>query len=141
PNDPDELCDGRNWQENLDSVIQTISNTEYILMGTKCPICQEPFKNGQRLKKYRCGHVVCIECFNHTTNQGWTRCTVCRKSGTTRMVSAIIEQDLDVDLSVFVQPESSVAAAAAAATESSSSDFLPRHVINKMLIKRHQENR
>ncbi|MFM7987375.1 MAG: hypothetical protein ACKPKO_49485, partial [Candidatus Fonsibacter sp.] len=68
---------------------------------------------------------------------GWHRCTLCRNSSTAR--TAIIDPDSDVDLSVFIQPQNSTAAAAAAATESSSSDLIPRHVVIKMMIKRHQE--
>ncbi|MFM7979869.1 MAG: RING finger domain-containing protein, partial [Candidatus Fonsibacter sp.] len=65
------VWDGRNWQDMLDCDVKTIDDTEHRLMGTKCPICQEPFKSGQKLKKYRCGHAVCIECFKQSKDEGW----------------------------------------------------------------------
>ena len=39
------LWDGRNWQDKLDSDIQSITDTEPRLLGTKSPICQDDFKN------------------------------------------------------------------------------------------------
>ena len=59
-NEPIEvLWDGRNWQEMPDEGGFTISNSEPRLLGTKCPICQEDYKTGQIVKKYRLGHAVC----------------------------------------------------------------------------------
>ncbi|MFM7985291.1 MAG: RING finger domain-containing protein [Candidatus Fonsibacter sp.] len=79
----------------LDSDIQTISNIEPKLLGTKCPICQEDFNHGQQVAKYRCGHAVCDDCFKNIAIQGWTRCTLCRKSGIARTTRAITDPDVD----------------------------------------------
>ncbi|MFM7980627.1 MAG: RING finger domain-containing protein, partial [Candidatus Fonsibacter sp.] len=124
----------------LDSDVQTIANTEHRLMGTKCPICQEPFKSGQKLKKYRCGHAVCIECFKQSKDEGWTRCTVCRRSRTTQTIRTNVEPTYDVDLSVFVQTESSASAAAAAAEINTSDDFIPRLLVVENQIKHHRDS-
>ncbi len=108
------VWDGRNWQDALDNDIQSISNTDPRLLGTKCPICQEDFATGQKVQKYRCGHAVCIGCFHEAVDLGWHRCSLCRNSSTAR--TAIIDPNSDVDLSVFIQPQNTAASAAAATT-------------------------
>ncbi|MFM7980099.1 MAG: hypothetical protein ACKPKO_12360, partial [Candidatus Fonsibacter sp.] len=59
-------------------------------------------------------------------------------NGTARTACVVIEPVPDEDSSVFIQPENGVAVAAAAA--SSSDEFIPRHVVIKILIKQHQDN-
>ncbi|MFM7988296.1 MAG: hypothetical protein ACKPKO_54180, partial [Candidatus Fonsibacter sp.] len=107
-----------------------------------CTYCQQAFTNGQYVAKYRCGHAACTDCFDTAIHRGWHRCTICRRSGTTRPARAIIEPVPDEDLAVFIQPENGVAVAAAASGETitiSSDDFIPRHVVVKNLTKHPQD--
>ncbi|MFM7981843.1 MAG: hypothetical protein ACKPKO_21245, partial [Candidatus Fonsibacter sp.] len=105
-----------NWQEMPDEGGYTIAATEPRFLGTKCPYCQQEFTNVQNVAKYRCGHVACLNCFDHAVHRGWHRCTYCRRSGTARTTRAMVEPVPDEDLGVFIKPENG-AAAVAAATE------------------------
>ena len=126
-----------NWQDVSDEGEESITVTERIFLGTKCPYCQEEFTSGQKVAKHRCGHAACINCFDNAVHRGWHRCTFCRRSGTARTTRAIVEPVGDGDLGVFIQSENA-AAAAAEPTNTSSDDFLPRHIVVKNLIKHHR---
>ena len=99
-------------------------------------------QTGSFVAKHRCGHAVCADCYDNAIHRGWNRCTLCRKSGTTRRVRVIVipnnnngDGDSDEDLSVFIRLEN--AAVAAEPVASNSDDFVPRHAVVEHSIKRH----
>ena len=100
-------------------------------------------QTGSFVAKHRCGHAVCADCYDNAIHRGWNRCTLCRKSGTTRRVRVDVipnndngDGDSEEDLSVFIRPEN--AAVAAEPVASSSEDFVPRHAVVEHSIKRHR---
>ena len=136
--------DGPKWQELPNQELETITITERRCLSTNCPFCQHDFTNGQFVAKYRCGHAVCTDCYDNAIHRGWNRCTLCRRSGTTRRTRAIVipnnnnngddnNGDVGEDLAVFLRPEN-------VATEpvTSSDDVVPRHVVVEHYIEHHR---
>ena len=136
--------EGPNWQD--EGATDTITVTERRCLSTNCPFCQHDFTNGQFVAKYRCGHAVCTDCYDNAIHHGWFRCTLCRRSGTTRYSRVIVipgnnnggnndGDDNDGDVTVFIHPGNTTTTEPVA---SSSDDFVPRHIVVKNLIKHHR---
>ena len=112
---------------------------------SSAPYCQQEFTNGQYVAKYRCGHAVCTDCYDNAIHHGWFRCTLCRRSATTRYSRVIIipknngddnngDDNNGDDLQVFIRPGSTTVTEPVA----SSDDVIPRHVVVENLIQHHR---
>ena len=137
PNVPDYFgvlpYEGPNWRD--EGATDTITVTERRCLSTNCPFCQHDFTNGQFVAKYRCGHAVCTDCYDNAIHHGWFRCTLCRRSATTRYARVIViprnnggnnnADDTDGDVTVFICPGNTSTTEPVA----SSDDFVPQHVV------------
>ena len=63
---------------------QTPEVSETRAFNPICPICQSELVVGQYIAKYRCGHLVCNDCYDGLVDNDFHSCTLCSRSTTAR---------------------------------------------------------